>query len=163
MLCTKSHIYVARVTKKHVCVVKCCWILSLVRHHASVHFSQTCPGDSRRTICATLAFLESFSVAPRLRLLRRFEIMRLTSDTFARRRLTVTPFLRFNFHYKSPTSTIVFIFFVFIEVVTVNNSRRINHMETNFNEYRNDSSYQYVTASQISEARHEIWRLRQFV
>jgi len=29
MLCTKSHIYVAMVTKKHTCVVKYCWILSL--------------------------------------------------------------------------------------------------------------------------------------
>jgi len=40
MLCTKSHIHVARITKKHVCAVKCCWILSLVRHHTTVHFSQ---------------------------------------------------------------------------------------------------------------------------
>ena len=60
MLCIESHIHIARVTKKHVCVVKCCWILSFVRHHASVHFSQTCPGDFRHTICATLAYLEYF-------------------------------------------------------------------------------------------------------
>jgi len=40
MLCTKSHVYVAKVTRKHVFVVKCCWILTLVRHHASVHFSE---------------------------------------------------------------------------------------------------------------------------
>jgi len=44
MLCTKSHTYVVKVTKKYVCVVMRCWILSLVRHHVSVQFSQTCPG-----------------------------------------------------------------------------------------------------------------------
>ena len=141
-----SHIYVAKVTTKHVCVVKCCWILSLVRCHASVHFSQTCPGDSRRAICVTLAYLKSFSVAPRLRLLQRFEIMRLPSDTFARRQLTVTPIMRFKFHYKSP-KYYVFKFLVSIKVVTVNNSRRTNHMITDLNEYRDDLSYQYVTTS----------------
>jgi len=67
-----------------------------------VHFSTTCPSDSRREICATLAYLESFSVAPRLRLLQCFEIMRLPSDAFARRRLTVTSVMKFKFHYKSP-------------------------------------------------------------
>ena len=81
-----------------------------MRHHARVHFSKTCPGNSRRTICTTLAYLEWFSVAPRLRLLQRFEIMRLPSDTFARRRLTVTPFMRFKFHNKSPTSTMYWFF-----------------------------------------------------
>jgi len=125
MLFTKSHVYVDKVTKccalhhiymsarlpKNMHVLSSfCWILSLVRHHVSVHFSQTCPGDSRHTICTTLAYLESFPVALRIRLLQRFKIMRLPSDTFAQRRLTVTPLLRFKFHYKSPTSTIYSIF-----------------------------------------------------
>jgi len=30
MLCTRSHMYVAKVTEKHVCVVKYCWIIFLV-------------------------------------------------------------------------------------------------------------------------------------
>ena len=155
MLCTKSHIYVAKVTKKHVCVVKCCWILSLVRHHAMVHISQTCPGDFRRAIRASLAYLESFSGAPRILLLQRFEIMRLPSDAFAWRRLQVTLVMRFKFHYKFQ-QYYVFNFWVFIRVVTVKNSRRINHMETNFNQYRDDLSYQYVTASRFPEVSHEI-------
>ena len=127
MLCTKSHTHVAKITKrcilihvymsprllKNMCVLSsvvgsCPWL----RHH--VQSTHTCPGDSRRTMCATLACLESFSVAPRLRLLQRFEIMRLPSDTFARRRLTVTPFMRFKFHYKSPTRTTMYSIFWYL-------------------------------------------------
>jgi len=50
----------------------CCQVLlnhMFGEHHVSVHFSQTCPGASRHTICATLAYLVSFSVKPRLHLL----------------------------------------------------------------------------------------------
>ena len=136
-----------------------------MQQHASVHFSQTCPGDSRLAVRATPAYLESFSVSPRLRLLQRFEMMSLPSDTFARRQLTVTPVMRFKFRYKSPKVLCIHSFVVFIRVVTVNNSRRINHIETNFNEYRDNLSYQYVTANhfpvvshEIPEVSHEIWR-----
>jgi len=122
-LCTKSHINVDKVTKCHIYMsprlLKDMFVSSSVVGsylwcdimpvsisqrlvQVIVHFSTTCPSDSRRAICATLAYLESFSVAPRLRLLQCFEIMRLPSDTFARRRLTVTSVMRFKFHYKSP-------------------------------------------------------------
>jgi len=46
----------------------------------------------------------------KMKLLQHFAIMRLPRDTFARRRLSVTPFKRFSFHYTSPTSTIYLIF-----------------------------------------------------
>ena len=104
--------------------------------------AQTCPGDSRRTICATLAYLDSFSVSSRLRLLQRFESMRLPSHTFARRRLTVTPFtgMSFKFKYKSRTSTMYSICCYLLGLPRSTNSRRINYMETNFNVYRDDLS-----------------------
>jgi len=104
--------------------------------------AQTCPGDSRRTICATLAYLDSFSVSSRLRLLQRFESTRLPSHIFAWRRLTVTPFtgMSFKFKYKSRTSTMYSICCYLLGLSRSTNSRRINHMETNFNVYRDDLS-----------------------
>ena len=62
-----------------------------------------------------------------------------------------------------PNKYYVFIFLVFLRVVMVNNSRCINHMETEFNEYHDDLSYQYVRASHFSEVIHKIWQFCQFV
>ena len=67
--------------------------------------------------------------------------------------------MRFKFHYKSP-KYYGFNFLVLIKVVTVNNSRRTNYMETDFNEYRDDLSYQYVTASvglQLAKSQRGGW------
>ena len=56
--------------------------------------------------------------------------MRLSSDTFAQRRLTVTPV---EVSIQISNKYYVFNFLVYIRVVTFNISRRINHTETNFN------------------------------
>jgi len=56
---------------------------------------------------------------------------RLSSDTFARRRLTVTPFMGFKFQYKCPTNTLYWRSLSLLASGYVNNSRRINHMGTN--------------------------------
>jgi len=74
-LYTESHVFVVKVTKccvlnhmymsprllknMHLLSSALGWYLEL-RHH--IQFTQTCPGDSTRTMCATLACLESFSV-----------------------------------------------------------------------------------------------------
>jgi len=113
MLCTKSHTHVAKITKrcilihvymsprllKNMCVLSsvvgsCPWL----RHH--VQSTHTCPGDSRRTMCATLACLESVSTLTTVH--GNHEVTQ--SDTFARRWLTVMPFMSVKFYYKSPTS-----------------------------------------------------------
>jgi len=99
-----------------------------------------------------------------MKLLQHFAIMRLPRDTFARRRLTVTPVKRFQFHCTSPTSTIYLIFWYLFGCLR-STTHVASVMETNFD----DTVIIYPTTvwlnqaclwqtSSVSEPKRQFWQ-----
>ena len=79
MLCTKSHIYVAKVTEKHVCVVKCCWIISLLQCMAIIRLPSDTFALWQLTVTLFMRFKFSLQVSNKYSIFKFLVFIRVVS------------------------------------------------------------------------------------